>query len=326
MQKCHISGRGIPVTVENGIAVNPVSYLGIELQCPCCRNVVEYLHCSQCGFRMEMGNGIVHALPPHRAVYYARFIEDYERIRAAEGRGSKSEEFYLALPYKDISGRNSDQWRIRSKSFDYLVEQVLKPLSHSCVLDLGAGNCWMSFRLSLSGYKPIAVDLLTNANDGLGAATHFQRRLPIPIPRFQAELTRLPFQDGQFGAIIFNASFHYSESYELTLREALRCLKPEGMVIIIDTPWYSCEASGRQMVTERHAAFQRKFGTASDSVKSLEYLTDRRLKALEETLSITWTIHHPWYGAKWAMRPWIAKLRSWREPSRFHIYVARKHV
>jgi SAM-dependent methyltransferase len=276
---------------------------------------------------MKIHNGIVHALPPERAAYYARFISEYEQIRATEGRGSKSEDFYFALPYKDLSGRNSQQWKIRSKSYDYFVTRVLMPRhNRGSILDLGAGNCWMSFRLSLLGYDPVAVDLLTNEHDGLGAAVHFNTRLPIPILRFQAEATDLPFQDEQFDVIIFNASFHYSEDYEATLREAFRCLKPGGIMIISDTPWYSCEESGRKMVTERHTLFRQRFGTASDSVNSLEYLTDERLRALEKNLSIQWTVHSPWYGWKWAARPWIAKLRSQREPSRFRIYVARKHV
>ena len=38
------------------------------------------------------------------------------------------------------------------------------------ILDLGAGNGWMSYRLALQGHLPIAVDLLTNDRDGLGAA------------------------------------------------------------------------------------------------------------------------------------------------------------
>jgi ubiquinone/menaquinone biosynthesis C-methylase UbiE len=65
---------------------------------------------------MKTSHGIVHALPPERAAHYARFIKDYERIRAAEGRGSESEDFYLGLPYKDTTGRNSNQWRIRARS------------------------------------------------------------------------------------------------------------------------------------------------------------------------------------------------------------------
>jgi SAM-dependent methyltransferase len=307
--------------------MSPASHLGVYLQCPRCKIRVDGLSCSECAFQLKICNGIVHALPPERVAYYARFISEYEQIRALEGRGSQSEDFYLALPYKDLSGRNSQQWKIRSKSYDYLVNHVLKPSQdRGSILDLGAGNCWMSFRLSLLGYDPVAVDLLTNEHDGLGAATHFDSHLPIPIPRFQAEAMYLPFNDEQFDVIIFNASFHYSEDYEATLREALRCLKPEGRIIISDTPWYSSEESGRQMVTERHALFRQRFGTASDSVNSLEYLSDERLCGLEKNLSIQWTVHSPWYGWKWVMRPWIAKLLGQREPSRFRIYVARKHA
>ncbi len=128
----------------------PESHLGVQLQCPRCRSKMQGLKCSQCSVHMEMRNSIVHALPPARAAYYARFIADYEHIRTEEGRGSQSEEFYLSLPYKDISGRNSSQWKIRSKSYDYLTRHVLQPLHHrGSVLDLDAGNCWMSFRLAL---------------------------------------------------------------------------------------------------------------------------------------------------------------------------------
>lgn len=302
--------------------------IGVRMQCPCCRADLTGLDCMSCGFRLQINRGIVHALPASRAAYYAHFMEDYERIRAAEGRGSESKEFYLNLPYKDVTERNSKQWHIRARSYDYLTKHVLKQIPQmggGRILDLGAGNCWMSFRLALAGYRPFAVDLLANDRDGLGAATHYERRLLEPLPRFQAEAAHLPFQDEQFDAVIFNASFHYSEDYVVTLREAFRCLKSRGLVIISDTPWYSCEESGRQMVAERRTAFYRHYGTASDSIKSLEYLTDDRLSSLEEQLSVRWTIHSPHYGFRWAMRPLVAKLRRRREPSRFRIYVARKN-
>ena len=276
---------------------------------------------------MSVNNGIVNALSPDRAAHYSRFIADYERIRAAEGRGSQKDEFYLSLPYKDTSGRNSKQWKIRSRSYDYLMSHVLgKYLRREGgqILDVGAGNCWMSFRLALARYRPFAVDLLTNEYDGLAAAEHFRKYLPAMFPRFQAELARLPFQDEQFDAVIFNASFHYAEDYVNTLREALRCTKRGGMVIVSDTPWYSSEQSGRRMVLERNASFLERYGTASDSIKSLEYLTDERLRTLEETLGIRWSIHRPRYGLKWAMRPLAATLLNRREPSRFRIYVTRK--
>jgi ubiquinone/menaquinone biosynthesis C-methylase UbiE len=150
--------------------------------------------------------------------------------------------------------------------------------------------------------------------------------LPELFPRFQAEVTRLPFQNETFDAVIFNASFHYSEDYAATLRESFRCVRKGGMVIISDTPWYPREENGRRMVSERHAAFSELYGTASDSVRSLEYLTNRRLRILEEKLSIHWTVFHPHYGFRWAMRPLVSKLRRKREPSRFRIIVGRKDI
>jgi len=178
----------------------------------------------------------------------------HERIRAAEGRGSASADFYLALPYRDTTGKDRGQWQMRARSYDYIVRHLPEG---GRVLDLGAGNGWMSFRLALAGYQPVAVDLLTNDRDGLGAARHYRARLPRLFPRFQSEMRRLPFADGQFDVAVFNASFHYAEDGQACLREALRCVKTGGMVIISDTPWYARDASGRQMLAERREAFLR---------------------------------------------------------------------
>ena len=297
------------------------------LQCPRCRSNISGMECRVCAFRLEINREIVHAMVPERIAYYAKFMEDYEHIRAAEGRGSGREEFYLGLPYTDTSGMNSTQWHIRARSFDYLIKHVLARMprhGEGRILDLGAGNCWMSFRLALAGYRPVAVDLLTNDQDGLGAAAHYREHLRDFFPRFQAEAARLPFQSEQFDAVVFNASFHYSEDYEQTMREALRCLRSSGMVVITDTPWYSSETSGRQMVSEREATFLRNYGTASDSIRSIQYLTDERLRSLGEQFSIQWTVNLPYYGIRWAIRPFVAMLRNRREPSRFRIYTARK--
>ncbi|AXC13291.1 Methyltransferase type 11 [Acidisarcina polymorpha] len=306
---------------------NLAAHLELGLRCPSCRAAVDGLSCDSCGFQMGVSDDIVQALPPDRVTHYAQFIHDYERIRAAEGRGSEDDEFYLGLPYKDASGMNSKQWRIRARSYDYLQKHLLKQIPRSdggLILDLGAGNGWMSYRLATAGYKPVAVDLLTNDRDGLGAAEHYRKLIPKLFPRFQAELACLPFQDAQFDAVIFNASFHYSEDYQATLGEALRCVRKSGLVIISDTPWYSSEDSGQRMVSERQAHFCRSYGTASDSIKSLEFLTEERLRRLEEYFSIQMTAYSPYYGLQWAARPLLAKLRNKREPSQFRIFAARR--
>jgi len=320
----------VPAETENieMPAILSVSGKGLQLRirCPRCKANLQSLECPFCGLAMRERRGIVHALPPDRASYFARFVSDYERVREAEGRGSTSDEFYLNLPFEDISGANQEHWKIRSRSFEHLVSRVLADGSGDgrMVLDLGAGNGWLSYRLTLAGFQPVAVDLLTNDFDGLGAAMHFEKLIPGLFPRFQAELACLPFQDDTFDAAIFNASFHYAEDFGRSLGEALRCVKPGGVVVIADTPWYSKDESGRAMLAERREQFLRRYGTASDSIKSLEYLTDHRLQALSEQFSIEWQVFYPRYGWKWALRPALAKLRGRREPSKFRIYVTKK--
>jgi SAM-dependent methyltransferase len=273
--------------------------------------------------------GIWQALSPGRLAHFSAFIDDYQAIRAAEGRGSSEAEYYLHLPFEDLTGKNSWQWNIRARTYDSLTSKLLSPLLDSLtrrpvVLDLGAGCGWMSYRLAVQGYLPVAADLLINEADGLGAAWHFAKHLGCLFPRFRAEMARLPFVDAQFDAVIFNASFHYAEDYEAVTREALRCVRPGGLVIIADTPWYSSDDSGRKMLEERRSAFVKRYGTASDSMNSLEYLTDLRLRHLERALRIRWERITPGYGLRWAMRPLLAKLRGRREPSHFHLYSARK--
>ena len=104
----------------------------------------------------------------------------------------------------------------------------------------------------------------------------------------------------------------------------MRCVKPGAYLIIGDTPWYSCDESGREMVQERRRSFMERYGTASDSLGSVEFLTDERLQSLEELLRIRWTVYSPNYGIRWAMRPYLARARNRREPARFRIYVAQK--
>jgi SAM-dependent methyltransferase len=307
------------------LAADDPSLPDIRLRCPRCGTGIDKLDCPACSFSIVIDDGIAHALPAESIAHHARFMEDYERIRASEGRGSASADFYLGLPYRDASGRNPEHWQMRARSYDYLVRHLLNGIDRgSRILDLGAGNGWMSYRLALAGHRPCAVDLLTNDRDGLEAARHYRTCLPKLFPRFQAEICRLPFADEQFDAAVFNASFHYAEDYEASLRETMRCVKRGGLVIISDTPWYAREESGMQMLAERRAAFLQSHGMAADAIATLAYLTDERLRRMEDALSIHWDVHRPWYGLRWAMRPFVAKLHGKREPSKFRLYVARK--
>jgi SAM-dependent methyltransferase len=274
---------------------------------------------------MTLVNGILRALTPTSKARFERFVRDYEVVRDKEGWGSPTPDYYLALPFKDLTNRHNWIWRIRARTLLYLQNHLLPKIesthSSGCrILDIGAGNGWLSYRLAKRGYDPVAVDLLDNDVDGLGAARHYLAHLPRSFPRFQADMDHLPFDSGQFDVAIFNASFHYSSDYERSLREVLRCLRRPGMVVVADSPFYWREESGKQMLQERRATFERQFGVRSDSSHSREYLTQGILNQLAERLGIRWNMSKPWYGIAWALRPARARLLRRREPSKFYLW------
>ena len=107
-----------------------------------------------------------------------QFLDDYGRIRSAEGRGSDESDYYRALPFADITGKNSDQWRIRARTFRHFVEHILSG-QRLKILDLGAGNCWLSYRLAELRHQPVAVDIFSDQRDGLRAARHYPVSIPV---------------------------------------------------------------------------------------------------------------------------------------------------
>lgn len=298
--------------------------------CPRCRTPLDRgapdrMTCPRDGLEFWNVDGIWRFLLPESEAHYARFMADYESIRRAEGRGSSSPEYYRSLPFKDRSGRYRADWRIRARSYNVLVKNVLTrlqdPLERSLkILDLGAGNGWLSDRLAAQGDRVIAVDLLVNEQDGLGAWKFYEHSF-TPV---QAEFNHLPVMDRFADAVIFNASFHYSENYTETLKEAIRALALRGLIVIMDSPIYRRNTSGEQMVQERQTQFKEKYGVASDNLESENYLTYARLKDLAGELNISWKFLRPFYGVRWMLRPLVAMLLRRREPAKFHLVVGRR--
>jgi len=305
----------------------------LRLLCPDCRRGEVFLEdsgaaCAGCGFRFLHDGVTIRALSREREQYYTEFADQYLAIRKAEGRGSEDPSYYLGLPYRDLSGRLQAQWAMRGKSYRYFERHLLPPMEAQQtggldILDLGAGTGWLSYRLARRGHRPVAVDVLDDSLDGLGAARHFFGNLGSEFPVFQAEFDALPFADGQFDLAVFNSSFHYSTDYQITLREIRRCLRPRGRVVILDSPVYKRSEDGEKMRHERHQQFQIRYGFRSEHIPSIEYLDEAMIAALARDAGLQWTIHRPWYGWRWHSRPLRAWLGKRRAPSRFWILEGR---
>jgi SAM-dependent methyltransferase len=294
------------------------------LACPSCHTLLEDIdfltkRCPKDGLTFHPVDGVWCMLLPDRADHYSRFIRDYETVRRSEGRGATDARYYQMLPY--ISSRD---WQIRAKSFETFLKYVIVPLEKRAnplsILDLGAGNGWLSNRLAARGHDIAAVDLTVNEFDGLGCYRHYKTTF-LPV---QAEFDHLPFEEKAINIVLFNASLHYSENYAKTLGESLRVLKSGGKIVVLDSPVYRNPASGSGMVREREEQFTKRFGFPSDNLKSENYLTYARLDDLARELNLSWKLITPFYDIRWTARPLLATLLGRREPAKFHVIVGER--
>ena len=290
--------------------------------CPRCKGELTFeapdqIQCKKETLTFRQINGIWNFLLPEREVHFSRFMEEYEKVRHFEGRFSADAAYYRSLPFQDLSGRFSSDWKIRAASFQALTKLLSQP---SIIVDVGAGNGWLSNRLAEFGHDVFAVDLLTNSEDGLGARQYYETN----FTSVQAEFSFLPLSKNFADFVIFNASFHYAENYEQVLFEGLRIIKPDGAIVIMDSPIYHDETSGRAMLDERKAQFLSRYGFASDTIRSEGFLTYERMNSLGKLLGIKWQHIVPNYGWKWRLRPLMARLRAKREPAQFGLWLGKK--
>ena len=251
------------------------------------------------------------------------FAREYARSRADEGRGYGSE-VLLQLPYLK-SGPHARQWAVRARTFDAFMAKVLRPAAAQSrrpltVLDLGAGNGWLSYRVALEGHCAIALDIRDDDVDGLGAARPFLARAPL-MQCIVAPFDAIPLESQSAEVTLFNASLHYATDLPRLLGEAQRVTRPGGQIAILDSPFYRCAEDGEAMVKEK----RQQLGARADLLMALpfiEYLTPERLG--EAAPELAWIRRKVRYGLAYELRPAIAAMRGKRRPSRFDLWTAQR--
>jgi SAM-dependent methyltransferase len=292
--------------------------------CPVCRTDLvakdASARCPVCDTVYARRDAIWRFLPRSRQNVFAQFLREYQTVRRREGWGHAEARYYRALPAVSRRDPNRAVWRLRARSLRVFEQQIVQPLEQQTarpltLIDLGAGNGWLAHRLARRGHRVAAVDLQTNAFDGLGAHVHYG---PLFTP-VQAEFERLPFVGNQFDLAIFNGALHYATDYATTLAEALRVLRPDGGLVVLDSPVYHDAGSGAQRVREREARFRQTYGFPSNALACEHYLTWAQLDTLAATLNVAWQVFTPGYDWRWKLRRTLARLRTGCEPASFPI-------
>jgi SAM-dependent methyltransferase len=189
---------------------------------------------------------------PARATGIRQFVEDYRRLRLAEGLASSDPRFARSLPFRDVTGRNAGMWRVRAVHYALLRGCLaLLPRSER-VLDLGAGNGWLARRLSGS-HRVTALDV--DASDtGLGGLDDARVR------RVRGDLEALPLAGGTFDVVIAAAALHYATDLPRAVTEIARVLRPGGAFLLADSPFYP-SALARHRAWQRTLAYYSGAGT-----------------------------------------------------------------
>lgn len=297
--------------------------------CPVCRTdlVAEEAsaRCPVCDAVFARREAIWRFLPRSRQDVFAPFLREYEIVRRREGWGHAEARYYRALPAVSRRDPNRAVWRLRAHSLRVFEQHIVRPLEQQTAhpltfLDLGAGNGWLAHRLARRGHRVAAVDLQINAFDGLGAHVHYDAAF-TPV---QAEFDRLPFAGNQFDLAIFNGALHYATDYAATLAEALRVLRPDSRLVVLDSPVYHDARSGAQRVHEREARFRQTYGFPSNALPCEHYLTWAQLDTLAATLNVAWRVFTPPYDWRWKLRGTLARLRTGCEPAAFPILLGAR--
>lgn len=258
-----------------------------------------------------------------------QFRDAYADLRAREGRGRGGDAELRALPYVS-DGPLARQWRVRARTFDAFVARVVAPLERERarplrILDLGAGNGWLSARMISRGHRPVALDIRIDSVDGLGAAGPYARIVERMFSRVAASFERLPLRPRIFDLIVFDASLHYASDLTIALAEAVRVLAPHGRVAILDSPFYRRAESGEAMAREKKESTRRDFPDLAGAllaVPAIEYLTPDQLNAVARGIGLSFHRHRVRYPLWYEVRPFIALLRGRRSPSRFDVWEA----
>src|SRR5204863_8774711 len=236
------------------------------------------------------------------------FLRQYRIVRDRDGRRQVGARYYQELPWVAPGDPHASEWQIRRQTYGHLLRHVLatsltgEPMS---ILDLGAGNAWLSHRLAALGHRVVAVDALDDDADGLGASQHYS----IRFPAVQADYDALPFTPEQFDLVVFNGSLHYAPDPPATIVAARRMLAPGGAIAVMDSPMFARDREGDAMVRDMAARFESDGSVREFARTGAGYLTFGSLDAVAPTIGLRAEFIRTRGSIGWRLRRGLGGLR-----------------
>ncbi|MBD0365847.1 MAG: class I SAM-dependent methyltransferase [Flavisolibacter sp.] len=171
----------------------------------------------------------------NNSTLHTKFEQQYISLRQKEGRLYTDEEV-KRLPVVHHKHPLKKEWVARKKSCDRLIHYLLQKRKPLNILEIGCGNGWLCHQLS-----KIPDTSITGID--INELELNQAKRVFPALSFLYGDLREGITTGKFDVIVFAASFQYFDSVDEILQCCFEHLKENGEIHIIDTHFYSREAS-----------------------------------------------------------------------------------
>lgn len=178
----------------------------------------------------SLRDGIYYLSPPG----YSGSNENlYLKVRETESRIYNDETLKL-LPLIKHGHQHYNEWRLRKVTADYLV-RYFSQYSSLCILDVGAGNCWLSNLLSSkTGNTVYAIDL--NESELKQGLRVFYNNKNLKI--IYGDILMDIFKTELFDSVLFVSSIQYFADLIKTIKKTLTFVRPGGNIFIADSNFY----------------------------------------------------------------------------------------
>jgi SAM-dependent methyltransferase len=165
------------------------------------------------------------------------FEKSYLTLRDKENR-IYSDDVVAHLPDVSFNHPLKKEWSIRKTSLEKLKKYLSNKSSGKKILELGAGNGWLSHQLArLKKTQVVGLDI--NETELLQASRVFNNLDNLSFAYadiFGADLTK-----NSFNYIILASSIQYFNDLSTLLERLLSILAFDGEIHILDTPFYQNE-------------------------------------------------------------------------------------
>jgi SAM-dependent methyltransferase len=138
--------------------------------------------------------------------------------------------------------RSATVWSSGGAAYDRISRGIADSIEHAVVrlnpqpgeriLDLATGTGWTSRSVARRGAEVVGVDI---AADLLAAARELAQREQLPIDYRLGDAEALPFETGQFDAVVSTYGVMFAGKPEAAAAEIARVVRPGGRVVL--TTW-----------------------------------------------------------------------------------------